>query len=85
MAEMYTIDGGKTGNQDTQKIPVNDYAVITMSGQEFYATGFCIFTSHHIAIMRDDGDGAVPVLVVPLNNVAAVELVEDDEIQDELL
>lgn len=76
------VNGGKNGAAPvTETLPQNDYAITDMSGDVFFAHGFCIFTTHHVAVMLDDGKGkgAIPVLVVPLTNVKAVELDEDDD------
>lgn len=75
------IKGGKDGGgpeEEEPGIPVNDYVISDVDGEEFYATGFLIFTSHHLAIMRDDGKGAIPVLVLPINRVKAAEIYEED-------
>lgn len=61
------------------EIPTSDYVVTSLNGEEFFASGFLVFTSHHIAVMRDTGAGALPVLVVPLTMVSAAELVEDND------
>jgi hypothetical protein len=60
--------------------PVNEYVIIDKDGQEHFAEGFLIFTSQHVAIMRDAPDGALPVLVMPLSDVKRAELVEDEEV-----
>lgn len=65
-----------------QEVPESNYVVTTMNGEELYASGFLLFTSHHIAVMRDTGMGALPVLVVPLNMVHSAELVEDDDLDE---
>ena len=76
------VAGGKSDAEAEDKIPHNDYVVIDNDDNEFDINGFLIFTPHHAAIMRDTGKGAIPVLVVPLNNVQAAFL-DDDE--DEVL
>lgn len=72
------VKGGKP-EEEKNEIPVNDYIVLDIEGQEFAATGFLIFTPHHLAIMRDDGAGAIPVLVMPIGRVVAAEIYEEDE------
>lgn len=70
---------------DKQDIPESEYVIVTHAdannpeGREYFATGFLLFTSHHVAIMRDTGLGALPILVVPLANVLMAEIVEPDE------
>lgn len=74
--------GAVQGGKDTDSIPEDNYVVTDIDGMEFYATGFMIFTPHHLAIMKDEGRGAIPVLVVPIGRVRAAELseeVDDDE------
>lgn len=68
---------------ETDKIPMNDYAITDIDNDVLFAYGFIIFTSHHIAIMRDEGNGPVAVLVVPLSRVKVAELL-DDENEDEV-
>lgn len=75
------IKGGKADEDDG--IPENNYIVTDIDGVEFPATGFLIFTPHHCAVMQDKGKGAIPVLVLPLLRVAAAEMVEDEEFEDE--
>lgn len=77
------IKGGKTAEEEG--IPENNYVVTDLDGEEFYASGFLIFTPHHCAIMQDFGKGAVPVLVLPLLRVAAAEMVPDEEGEPELI
>jgi hypothetical protein len=76
-----SIDGGKA--VDKEQIPENDYVIVDIDDQEFYASGFMIFTPHHVAIMQDQGDdkGAIPVLVLPLLRVKSAELAEDDSME----
>lgn len=62
-----------------QITPENDYVICTVDGDELYGTGFLVFTSHHIAVMRDIEQGALPVLVVPLDKVKFAEIVENEE------
>lgn len=77
------VTGGKPeeGPQPgVASIPQNTYAIIDREGNDYYAEGFALFTSQHIAIMRDTGGGAIPILIMPLDQVRIVELVEDDEV-----
>ena len=62
-----------------ETIPEVDYIITDVDGEEFYASGFLLFTSHHFAVMRDTGLGALPVLVLPLHRVRMAELVESDD------
>lgn len=69
------VKGGKDAAAD--KLPENSYVITTMDNEEFYGTGFVIFTTHHVAVMQEIGEkGAVPVLVIPLVNVKACEMVD---------
>ena len=61
------------------KFPVNDYMIVTVDNDEYYATGFLIFTPHHIAIMKQTPAGAIPALLLPLSSVKSAELYEDSE------
>jgi hypothetical protein len=74
-----TVKGGK-GEENS--LPINDYVIVDIDNNEFYGTGFLIFTPYHLAIMRDRGGGAVPVICVPINRVKVAEL--DEEIHDEV-
>lgn len=78
------LDGGKERNvtaivPDSDSIPQNPYVITDVDGEEYYADGFLLFTSQHMAVMRDNAAGALPILVVPLHRVKSAELVEDDE------
>lgn len=68
-----TVNGGK-GEEPDDKIPHNDYVVIDSDDNEFEINGFLIFTPHHLAIMRDEGTGAVPALVIPIGRVKVAGL-----------
>lgn len=72
----------KSGDGE-DRLPQNNYLIIDVDGYEYEGVGFVIFTTHHVAIMRDDGKGAVPVVVVPLGRVRCCEII-DDEVEDEL-
>jgi hypothetical protein len=56
-----------------------DYVIIDRQGNEHYHSGFLLFTSQHIAVMRETPKGALPVFVIPLDQVYLAELIEDDE------
>lgn len=75
------IKGGKPDDTTDDRLPEHDYCLINHDGDEFPATGFLIFTPHHIAVMRDNGKGAIPVLVMPLSELKAAAL-DEDEIVD---
>lgn len=80
------ITGGKTEETPsvqptTNILPQNAYSIIDIDGNEHFAEGFLVFTSQHIAIMRDTGGGnGLPVLVMPLDQVRIAELLEDDDL-----
>lgn len=74
------INGDKEDDKDT--IPQNDYVVIDVDDIEYDINGFLIFTPHHLAIMSDEGDGAIPALVLPINRVKTAvlaKLIPDDD------
>lgn len=71
------VKGGKSDDENV--LPVNEYSLITMENEEYQATGFLIFTPQHVAVMRDDGKGAIPILVMPLISLRVAELIEDDD------
>ena len=66
-------------DEPENNIPQNDYVITDIEGEQLYASGFLIFTPHHVVIMRDDGKGAIPSLVVPLFRVSYAGLVDDEE------
>lgn len=72
------VKGGKT-EAEAEKLPTALYTIVDIDDQEWDATGFCIFTTSHIAIMKETPQGATPVLVVPLHRVKAV-FIDDDEV-----
>lgn len=63
--------------QVDEGIPTNTYRIVNIQNEEQIATGFLLFTSQHVAVMRDDGKGAIPVLVLPLNMCKFAELMPD--------
>lgn len=65
-------------------LPSNRYVLEDIDGHEYGAEGFLIFTAQHIAVMRDIGKGAIPVLVMPLTQLKVAEIYEDDEAEAEL-
>ena len=75
------LEGGKgySPAKEVDTIPQHVYLVTDVRGDERYAEGFLIFTSQHVAIMQDRGQGAIPVLLLPLDQVQTVELVEDED------
>lgn len=76
------IPGGKGDKDDS--IPENDYIVVDIDDEQYAATGFLVFTPHHLAIMRDAKKGVVPVLVLPIARVKSAEIFEEDEEEDDL-
>lgn len=89
--EFGAVQGGKEPSEDgADQLPQNDYTIITEDDLEFDATGFLIFTTHHLAIMQDagNGKGAIPVLVFPfhrikfagLSELINMEVTDDEEV-----
>jgi hypothetical protein len=70
------------GNENT--IPQSDYRLNFVNGEFAEAYGFLVFTSQHVAIMRDNGTGAIPILVAPLGTVQYANIVETEDTNDEL-
>lgn len=75
------VKGGKTENAEPD-FPINDYVVVDIDDDYWYATGFLVFTPHHITIMKPDPLGAVPDLVIPISRVKAAQIVPDDDEED---
>lgn len=75
------IQGGKTETPAKEDdLPQNTYAITDVDGVTVFCDGFLVFTSHHIAVMKDLGDkGAIPAMVFPLSMVKCAELVEPGE------
>lgn len=71
-----------TSTETGDGFPENNYVVVDIDNEEYFGSGFLIFTPHHCAIMKDFGKGAVPILVVPLIRVKSAEMVDDDETED---
>jgi hypothetical protein len=74
------VKGGK-GDEDSEALPEDNYAILDMDDNEFFGTGFLVFTPYHVAIMRDKGKGAVPVLLLPLNRVKIAEVVDEEDLE----
>ena len=82
-----TIDGGaptapSPTEPEEKKISEHTYAILDINGQEWLTSGFLIFTSHHVAIMRETDEGAVPVFVMPLDRVCVAEMVPESELEE---
>ena len=60
-------------------VPVYEYVITDTQHNEHFASGFLLFTSQHIAVMRDTPRGALPIFVMPLSEVYCAELLEDDD------
>ena len=73
------------GKKDEKTLPSAKYCITTMQNEEVYGEGFLVFTTHHVAIMRDTGEGAVPTIIVPLVNVNFAEIIDDEEILEDIL
>lgn len=73
------VQGGATEEPSSDDLPVNHYVITDIENDEFFGTGFLVFTSQHVAVMKETPKGAIPALVVPLNRVKSAELIEDDE------
>lgn len=80
MDNIHVFQGGKATPSDEKELPTNDYEITTKNGNIYYATGFMIFTSQHVAVMQDNGNGAIPVFVTSLDNLDVAELLEDEQI-----
>lgn len=65
--------------QTTPTVPTNTYAIEDVDGNEYLYEGFLIFTVQHVAVMRNEGDGAIPVFVMPLHRLKIAEIVEDGD------
>lgn len=65
------VEGGK---EKEDSIPQNDYVVVDIDNIEYDVNGFLIFTPHHLAIMTDEGKGAIPALVLPISRVKTAVL-----------
>lgn len=76
---IFTLVNGNKADAADETLPENEYCITTTSGSTYYATGFLVFTSQHVAIMKDIGKGAIPAMVVPLSIVEVAELVEDED------
>lgn len=75
---IYTINGGKAEDTATPEVeselPNDDYVIVDRDGDEFYGSGFMVFTGQHVAIMRDSPKGPFPVLLLPLDKVKVAQL-----------
>ena len=72
--------GSVQGGKQEDKFPSHPYAIIDIDGDEHYAEGYLIFTSHHVCVMEEGDNGPVTALLVPLERTKLVSLLaEDDE------
>lgn len=78
------LDGGKSNEElpvVSDGIPQNTYVIIDSEWNEHFASGFLLFTSQHVAVMKDTEQGALPVFLMPLAFVHHVELIEDGDVE----
>lgn len=76
------IDGvGSVSNVAKEPEPTEfDYVIRTRDGEEYFERGFCIFTSAHVAIMKELGpQTAMPLVIVPLDNLQVCFHVPEDD------
>lgn len=73
---VFSIVPGGAAKEDG--LPTNQYILEDITGKEYASEGFLIFTAQHVAVMRDIGKGAIPVLVMPLTQLRVAEIYEDD-------
>lgn len=75
------FENAKSKNaKDPTEVPQHQYVLVDIDNEEFTEFGFLIFTAQHIAVMREKGEGAAPVLVMPLhrNKVAYIDETSTD-------
>lgn len=72
----------KGGKEDSTDVPQHLYEIKDHDDIIHQAHGFIIFTPQHVAVMRDTGDGALPLLIFPLEAVKYAKLI--DPAQQEL-
>lgn len=77
------VPGGATEDPSDDNLPVNSYVITTATGREYFGEGFLVFTSQHVAVMKETPKGAIPALVIPLTNVESAELIEDEELDED--
>lgn len=69
-----------TEEPQSETLPVNRYVFVDHERNEVGEyEGFLVFTAQHVAVMREQDQGAIPVAVMPLANLFIAELVEDDD------
>lgn len=73
-----SIPGGKQEVPATDKFPNHPYVIEDIDGQEHFAEGYLIFTSHHVCIMEEGDNGPVTALMIPLFRVKLVSILEDE-------
>lgn len=73
-----SLPGGKSESTDKDKFPSHPYVIEDVDGDDHFATGYLIFTSHHVCIMEEGDNGPVTALMVPLDRVKLVYLVPED-------
>lgn len=66
------------------KLPNNDYLVVDINNEEFDVNGFLVFTTHHIAVMKEVDGNSIPSFVLPLHRLDHVELIDDEGVDTEL-
>lgn len=78
------FQGGRTEQpEDEKQIPELEYVIVDQDNNRFDIKGFVVFTPQHLALMRDDGKGPIPILVMPLTNVKFAGLAKDLDLTDD--
>jgi hypothetical protein len=73
-----SIQGGKE-TKDEDDFPANPYVLEDIDGNEWGASGYLIFTTHHVCIMENTPKGPVPGVMLPLSRLKVAELATEDE------
>lgn len=73
---VFRIVSNKDTQPETNELPVNTYRLIDINGYSEDWVGFLVFTSQHVAVMREQGSGAIPLAVMPLNMLHRAVIVE---------
>lgn len=73
-----SIKGGKDEDNEAG-VPMHHYQIKDFDDEIHEAYGFIIFTPQHVAVMRDTPEGALPLMIFPLEHVKYAKKIDPNQ------
>lgn len=71
----------KGGKETEPGVPQHQYQIKDFDDEIHEAYGFIIFTPQHVAVMRDTPEGALPLMIFPLEHVKYAKKVDPAQLE----